>query len=272
MKSYLEIIRPLNGLIAGIGVVISTFIGLNAIRLNDITLLAFIGTFFITSAGNVANDYFDQDIDKMGKKYRAIPSGRIRAKNALIYMYILFAIGLVASSLINIYTLVLAAFNSITLFKYNEIKRNTIYGNIVIGLLTASIFIYGGLAVGDVTKLVFMGLLAGLCNIAREITKDIEDVEGDSGHKTTLSTVYGTKKSSYSAASILVICIALSLHPLITSIFSKYYLFVISLADTVFLYSAARLVYNPEKYARDIQQLIKVGMVITLFAFFVGII
>ena len=271
MNAYLEIIRPVNGLLAGFAVVISTFIGLGVITLTPVAFLAFLSIFFITSAGNVANDYFDKDIDKVNKRYRPIPSGKIDVRNALIYMYLLFAAGIAASALINIYTLVFAVFCSVTVFKYNVIKRISPMGSLVIGILVASVFIYGGLAVGNVTGLVFMGLLAGLSNIAREITKDIEDIEGDRNGKVTLPLVYGSRKSSYMAALLLMLSVALSLHPWITSVFGKYYLITIYIADTILIYSAARLIYNPKKYASDVHQLEKIGMSIALVAFFVGI-
>ncbi|MBW6451884.1 MAG: UbiA family prenyltransferase [DPANN group archaeon] len=272
MNAYLEILRPVNGLLAGFGVIISMFIGLNGIIYSPLLFFAFIAIFFITSAGNVANDYFDCEVDRVNKKYRPIPSGRITLKNALIYMYALFAIGIIASAFINMYTLIFAIFSSLVLYEYNTIKRNSPYGGIVIGILVASLFIFGGLAVGNVISLVFMGFLAGLCNIAREITKDIEDIEGDRGRKQTLPLIYGAKATSYLASFLLFVCIGLSLHPLITSMFGQYYFITIYIADTILLYSAARLIYNPTKYASDVHQLEKIGMSMALLAFFVGII
>lgn len=270
MNPYIEIIRPTNSFLAGLGVIVSIFIATKIITITPISIFAFLTVFFITSAGNVANDCFDIKTDRINKSYRPLPSGRLTEKNAKTYMYLLFAAGIVSSAYINQYTIALALFNSIMLLKYNSIKKSTPFGSLVIGSLIASIFIYGGLAAGNLSSLILIGLIAGVSNIAREITKDIEDIKADKGRKVTIPTLFGAKKSSHIVAFILLITIALSLHPQLLTMFTRNYLPIILMTDIIFIISASILVYNPIKHAPKVRRLEKIAMFIALAAFCIG--
>ena len=60
-----------------------------------------------------------------------------------------------------------------------RLKRTVLIGNLVIGLMTGMAFIYGGVVVGRMERAVVPAIFAFLVNLARELLKDVEDMEGD---------------------------------------------------------------------------------------------
>lgn len=267
----LELMRVGNGLMAGLGVVVAAGIASGGVPPVYSTFLAFLATFFILSGGNVVNDFFDVKVDKKNKPHRPLPSGRITEKRAVKLAYACFAAGLAASALLNIYCFVLAFTNTVLLVFYNKIKNLSFYGNFVVAFLVGSIFMFGGLAVQALNPSIYiLSVLAALATLGREITKDIEDVDGDLDIKTTLSTIYGTDIAGKIGGVILLLVVLLSYWP--SYYLGENYLFAVFFADAIFAYCAARLIFNAEKYAADVQRLQKGGMLLVLFAFIAGMI
>jgi geranylgeranylglycerol-phosphate geranylgeranyltransferase len=269
MINYLKLIRPLNCLIAGIAVIISIFIASGSLSLNTINLLAFAAVFMVTAAGNSINDYFDFGVDKINNPDKPIPSEKIVRKRVLYFSILLFLLGITISYFINPYVFLLVVFNVFVLSLYSKIKENTPFGSLIIAYLVFSVFLFGGLVTNSIGLVVILGALAALATIAREITKDIEDVKGDKYKKTTLVTNYGERKAGIIAAFVLLIAIFLS--PLPYSKLGQTYLYVVFVADVIFAYCGFRLIYNPKKHAGDVQRLEKLGMFVGLIAFLVGI-
>ena len=72
MNPYIEILRPVNAVMAVITVILMALI---AGRFDVDVLLACVVVFTATGAGNVINDYFDHEIDRVNRPSRPIPSG-----------------------------------------------------------------------------------------------------------------------------------------------------------------------------------------------------
>lgn len=269
MSTYLKLIRPVNCLIAGIAVIISILIASGNLFVNaPLILLAFAVVFLITAAGNSINDYFDFEVDKINKPNKLIPSGEISRNRVLYFSILLFLAGITISYyFINLYAFLLVIFNVFVLSIYSKIKESTPFGSLIIAYLVGSIFLFGGLVANSFEVVFILSGLAALTTIAREITKDIEDIKGDKYKKTTLVTYYGDRKAGIIAAFVLLIAIFLSPLPYIT--LGQNYLYVVFVADVIFAYCGFRLIYNPEKYAGDVQRLEKLGMFVALIAFLV---
>lgn len=268
MSTYLKLIRPVNCLIAGIAVIISIFIASGNLFVNaPLILSAFAVVFLITAAGNSINDYFDFEVDKINKPNKLIPGGEISRNRVLYFSILLFLAGITISYFINLYAFLLVIFNVFVLSIYSKIKESTPFGSLIIAYLVGSIFLFGGLVANSFGVVLILAGLAALTTIAREITKDIEDIKGDKYKKTTLVTYYGERKAGIIAAFVLLIAIFLS--PLAYKILGQTYLYVVFIADVIFAYCGFRLIYNPEKYAGDVQRLEKLGMFVGLIAFLV---
>jgi len=142
--------------------------------------LAFVVCFVVTAGGNAINDFYDAKIDAVNKPHRPIPSGRISPRRAFAFAVGLFGIGIALSYLINPICFFIAAANSLLLIGYAyKLKRTVLWGNVSIGYLTGSTFLFGGAAVNEIMVTFVLFMLAMLATMGREIVKDIEDIKGD---------------------------------------------------------------------------------------------
>ncbi|MCK4967864.1 MAG: UbiA family prenyltransferase, partial [Candidatus Aenigmarchaeota archaeon] len=241
MNPYLEIIRPLNCFMIVFTVLLSMYIGYastgTAIVYLDV-LVAVVATFLIFSAGNVINDYFDVEIDKINKPKRPIPSGRISKKSAFVMAIVFFLIALGLGLLVNIYALIIILINTFFVFLYSKIKEKTPYGSVFVGYFVGSAFIFGGVVanIESLKILSILAVLAFLSNVAREITKDIEDADGDKYRKTTLVTYYNERVAGTIASIFLFFAVLASVLP--AQYMNESYIYVIAVADMLFAYSA----------------------------------
>lgn len=272
LKSCIEITRPLNCFFAGISALAALYIESASLFdvLSQTALFTIVSVALLCAAGNIFNDYFDLESDIINKPSRPIPSGKIQKNRAMALGIILAFFGISAAFRLNTNTLILAIINLAALYTYSRIKETTPFGNIIVAYLAGSIFLFGGLAANSIKNVWILALLSGLATLAREITKDIEDVKGDKFRKTTLATYYGDKMAGIIAGVILIFAIFLSILPLQMRFFSEKYLYIIFIADCIFAYCAYRLVADPTKYASDNARLLKVGMWVSLLAFIAG--
>lgn len=282
MNVYLEITRPTNALMAAVAVLLMAIINFNY---GIPIILGFITVLFATSGGNVINDFFDYKIDKINKPQRPIPSGRISLKNAKNYSIILFLISILLSGLISylvkdLTPLILVFCCCLLMYFYaRNLKAMPLFGNIAVSLLTALCFIFGGdiLAFSTHSFLILrtgfaLGFFAFFMTLAREITKDMEDIEGDKIESAeTLPIVWGNRNSSI-LSSILIIITAL-VSPLLfyLNIFNVYYLVVMIIPIILFLYCAYIILKNQEPVTcGKVSKYLKIGMLISFLAFIIG--
>jgi len=161
---------------AGVAVIIGAMIASTTFFTMPV-LFATLAAFLICGAGNVINDYFDYEVDKINNPTRALPSGKISLSRAYAYSILLFFIGILISYTVNVYALMIAVVNSSLLYLYPwKVKGGGgISKNLVVSYLVASPFLFGGVSAGETAEwratLIFV-LLAFFANTAREIIKD----------------------------------------------------------------------------------------------------
>ena len=177
---YCRIIRPVNAIAAGLAAVVAYLIATGT--LTPAVLLLFVVVTLITAAGNIINDYFDVEIDRVNRPDRPIPSGQVRLSAARAYAVTLFLAGILVCLLTNDLCIAIAVINSLLLIVYAaRLKRTPLFGNITVSYLAASMFLFGG-ALGGLPGLLHVMPFAGMTFFAmltRELVKDAEDVEGD---------------------------------------------------------------------------------------------
>jgi len=126
----------------------------------------------------------------------------------------MLASGALLSIAINLPCLALAALNSILLaLCTGKLKRRGLAGNLAIGYLVGSTFLFGGLAVGPLGAVGILASMAALSTIGRELIKDVEDMPGDRelGLR-TLPLTHGVRVATWLA--MLFIAAAMTLSPL----------------------------------------------------------
>lgn len=278
MNPYIEILRPGNVVMAMIAIVLVAIV---SHTVSIPIILAILAVFFEISAGNVINDYFDYKIDLINKPERPIPSGRIQLKTARNYAYGLFLGGTICGFLISYLTnnwipFIIVLISDVILYVYAyKLKSTPLIGNITVGFMTGLCFVFGGFAVGTQQMIytsTFLGFFAFIMTIAREITKDIEDIEGDKieGAK-TFPILYGTKISAIITFILIIVDCALCPLLYVQHIFNLFYLVVIAIAAIIFIYSAILIIKDQDvKTAAKVSKYLKIGMLIAFVSFAIG--
>jgi len=272
---YITILRPLNFFITFLSIHLSVII---ANKSSAFSVEAFLGALagsLIGGAGMVINDYFDVEIDKINRPERPVPSGKISLKSALVYYFVLNFIALVLVSQTNIYAFVIALISVFLIFFYSyKLKSKGLIGNFVVGFMTGLAFIFGGAIGENVVPLLFPFIFGLLINFAREILKDVEDVEGDRiKNLQTFPIVYGEEKSLKIFTFLIVLTIISTLLPYFLGIYNVFYLLIILfIVDLPLVYAIRVILDKPEKdQLRKISNLIKYEMIAGLIAIFIGV-
>lgn len=233
--------------------------------------LAAASAFLISSCGNVINDYFDFQIDRINRPARPLPSGDISKTNALIYFVILNILGLFSASLVNTQFLILATINSgISLGYAWKLKRMPLIGNIAVAWLASTTFLAGGLTAASLNEvihspIVFLTAIAFFVTLGREIYKDLEDMRGDRacGAATTPITI-GASLSVKIANMVILVGLGFAVAPYLINVFGDFYLAALVPSIIVLMY--AMKTDQPKRA----QRAIKSGMFLGTFAFVTG--
>jgi 4-hydroxybenzoate polyprenyltransferase len=193
------LIRIWNGLFAAAVCVCSFFIIRNDFELNynDVALLS-LGVFFLLAFANAHNDIIDFEIDKTNRPKRPLPSGKISLKTARITAFSCFFIAIILGLISGFEFALLFAIVGILCLVYNKfLKGLPLIGNFAVALLTTTPIIIPIIKFG-IRQPVLLNLVffAFMLTFAREVMKDIEDMEGDStfGLK-TFPILFGEKLS-----------------------------------------------------------------------------
>jgi len=278
---YLEFMRYKNCAMAGISalaaVFISAFILDYSLDANWFYILRnlfyiFFMVFLVTGAGNMLNDYYDVEIDKVNKPGRPLPSGRIGLKEAVWLTGISFLLAILFSLFITPAAMVIGFINIFILIWYaKSLKRTILIGNLTIAYLTGSTFLFGAALFGlaGITVILPLALLAFLATAAREIVKDIEDIKGDSADgAVTFPIRYGEKPAIYLAAAFGFLAVLLSPLPYLLGTLTVYYLYALVFGIFCFFYAIYALVRRD--YAQS-SKMFKIAMFLALAAFAAGL-
>lgn len=270
--THLRFIRITNCLGAAIACGIGSLVAFGS--LIDVPIEAFYAMFIVflaTAGGMAANNYFDRRIDEDG----AIARGEIEEGDAAILATVLLLLSL-ALMLISlpIPAIIVGIVNVVLLAVYTPcLATRGFMGNAAVAYLSASSFLFGGLAVvqNEVgISLIVLISLAFFSSLGREIIKDVEDIGKDGGARVTLPMRIGTKKAALVALISLAIAIIVSPVPYLLRVFGAYYMLAVSIPDVMFLWAGLRI-YSSANMARISQDLIKKGMWMGMVAFLVGV-
>ena len=270
MNPYLALTRPGNVVLTAVAVVAGSFIaaGDNILDFQVEIVIASLAAMMLVGGGNALNDYNDRESDKENHPNRPIPAGLISADEALIYSRILLSAGLliVLFGLANKLPFIIALIGTITLISYeNKLKALGLSGNLAVGFMSGAVFLYAGMVVNDPGPTLWMFGLAFLATVAREIIKDIQDLEGDTD-RFTLPARVGITKSLFVAGFLLVISWSLSFTaiPQFNGIAGNAYAIGVSIANVTMLlgFQNAR---NGDYFSG--QKKIKQGMGVAMLAF-----
>ena len=274
--AYLELARPLNGIIA----FISAWLGAVFARqgsmenlLDTRVLLVSVSALLLLSAGNAINDYCDYNIDRINRPQRPLPSGRIQRPYALIFAIVLIVTGIWLGAHINRNATGIAILVSVALVGYAFwLKRTPFVGNLIVSGLTGLTFISGGVAINSVQGTLVPAIFAFLFTAAREIIKDIEDIEGDLKNSVKTLAILNPRLAVGTALGFMALVILFSPVPYLFGWYSWHYLFVVVLGvDLVLIGLAIRLLRDASREnCASIQRWMKWDIFVGLGAIYLG--
>lgn len=182
-----------------------------------------LSTAMIAAAGNIINDYFDVRADRINKPEKLIITKYIKRRWAIVSHWILnglaFVVGIYLSIKYSTFSFMFIHLISINLLWFYSMyfKRKALIGNLIVAFLTSLIpilaltFIYFTIAINSQSDdtIAISGILdvkysivhivaffAFTQNLAREIIKDIQDIEGDKLiYVRSLPMIIGVKKT-----------------------------------------------------------------------------
>jgi geranylgeranylglycerol-phosphate geranylgeranyltransferase len=182
LTGIVQLFRPELPFAAGVCVVLGEIIAFGGTPPIRPILLGFACGFFLSGTALVLNDYFDLEVDQVNAPQRALPSGKVSPREAIILSLVATLLGLAAAFAIGLPALILSIIFWGVGVLYNwKFKQTGLVGNLMVSSSVAITFILGGIAVGQPwNKIVcFFSLQAFLIDLAEEIAGDAMDIEGD---------------------------------------------------------------------------------------------
>lgn len=220
--AYLKILRPVNLLLIVLAQFLLKYTLLEpsgvSLSLSSASFALFVLAMILVAAGgNVINDIYDVNIDKINKPSKVYVGSRISEKKAFNYYMVLTIMGVgigfyVSNSVDKPALNVLFIGTAALLYAYaSSLKSLVLVGNVIISALVALslllllIFdIYPSLNETDrIEQLQLSGVIwyyavaAFYINLIREIVKDIQDVNGDkNGGRNSIPIMLGIDRST----------------------------------------------------------------------------
>ncbi len=227
---------------------------------------------FTTGAGNVINDYFDIDIDRINKPERPIPSGSISRRKALYLYGVLLAGVIVVIPLLDTVQYLWILAWVVILHLYSMVfKRRFVIGNLLVSMVTGTGFLLGAYSSGNIETGMIPAVFTFFFILAREIVKDCEDMEGDFFCGSTTIVVVRGRNASMKLAAALFILLAMAFPiPYLAGTYNTSYLVIILVFIVPILVSSAILAFYG-KSPGLISILLKLGIFAGIIAFYFAV-
>ena len=199
--------------------------------------LLVLSTLCIAAAGNIINDIYDTETDAINRSSKVIIGKSISEKTAYTLFFTFNIIGvLIGFYLSNLvgrsnFFAIFVLISGLLYIYASYLKQSLLLGNILISVLVSlSILIVGVFelipvitAQNQTTQLTFFKILmdyaifAFLINLVREITKDIEDIDGDyKSGMNTLPIAIGRDRASKVVFALTVVVLFVVVYYLVT--------------------------------------------------------
>ncbi len=262
-----RLLRPVNCLLIFIGTFAGGVIAAAGAAFrwpeNADLILASVSAALIGGAGNAINDVLDQEIDRINRPNRPIPSGSVSPAAARVLWILLGGTGIALGALIGIWHLVVAAVCVLGLYVYSRVLKSVaVIGNLVVGGLVAISLVYGAMAIGPWQAVVPAMIFAFLTNVGRELVKDVEDIPGDAAHDVgSVPVIAGPGVAGVLYLVVVGLTLTLTPIPFVVLEYSSLYLLLVLIADA-FLVAAlwAGLQRDLEGYAGRASTMLKIAM------------
>lgn len=273
-----RLVRLVNSVMVGFAVIVGLFIvaGITGWKPSiGVLLLSFLTGFLVSSSAMILNDIVDIEIDRVNKVPRPLVTGELSERVAWVCFALTSAGGLIASWLLGMAPFFVALLVWILGVVYDLYgKRSGFPGNVMVALATSAPFPFAmsvaGCLCGEV--LVFWAIVA-LTVLAREVAKDIADVEGDKmAGARTLPVLLGPRRAARIAAALYLLAVAMSPLPLLWArVNPLVYALLVSVVDVILVAESLRIIRNYDKGTIIVHKRnVLIAMLIGLVAFIVS--
>ena len=237
-------------------------------------LVASISAALIAGFGNAVNDIFDINADKINKPFRPLASGSLEVGEAVMAAITMGVAGLALSLFVHKYAILVVLLAILLLALYTPVFKGLLFvGNILVALVAALAFIYGGMAVGKPLGAIILVIFAFLFHLGREIVKDIQDRDADA----VAGCLPGARRDSSrtargAAIAVLTLLTILTFVPFLANHFGFAYLIVVLFGvDLVVIAGICTLIQTDQPSAmRLVAGWLKAAMPMGLLAVFLG--
>ncbi len=254
-------------MITFLSILVGAWIGVRFSFSAQLVLAGMIG-FLVCAFGNVVNDLYDIEIDRINNPSRPLPSGRVTDRGAKIFGLVLSVIAILFAFSLGLFPVLVVVFALVLLFAYAVNVKRTIFGNFVVAFITGLSFVLGGLVNRNVYCIIPF-IFSFFIHLPREIIKDVIDLKGDKASGvSSLPILKGeTQALNLAAIFLVLLCLILPL-PFILQILGRTYMFlVLILAYPFVIYTIIRLLRKPEQTdLKRVSNMLKVTMVTGLLA------
>lgn len=269
----IEISRPHNMLAAAFGVLVGYYVSEG--RNYEQVIPAAVFTALVTGAGNIVNDYYDANIDRINKPRRPIPSQRLSPRTA-IRLYAVSTLTIVAGVVVFLPPALAALIVlwQASLYIYARwAKRKFLLGNLLVAAVASSAFVAGGLAAGTLTAVGVPVAIAFVFVLSREFVKGAEDVGGDrrAGVR-TVAAVIGVEKAVMWASGLMLGLVVLIPLPTLFAYYGGLYFWVMEVSVVPGLIFGAYFILNrPERRVLNrVSWMLKIEMFFGILAVGLG--
>jgi len=273
LRGFLQITRPLNVAISFVA--IPTMAAIAAGRLTDWTeaIIAGMTGALATSGANAINDFFDVDIDRLNRPDRPIPRGALTKRDAAMVWLVTTIVAILLNLLLSLPALLIVLGSLALMFVYSAaLKRTALAGNLTVAVMVGMAFIYGATVAGDVVRGLVPAAFAFLLVLAREIIKDVEDIEGDRAHGArTYPIIRGARPALAIASGVLASLILTTVVAHFSGLYSGWFIIAVSPVDAIVAYTVFTVWndHSPAAMRRHSNRL-KLCMILGLAAIIAG--
>ncbi len=222
-----------------------------------------------TAAGNVVNDLYDIDIDRINKPRRPLPSGALTPRTVkVLYVVLLCALVLLIYYLPAVQAVWIITWAVLLHLYSSSLKRIFLVGNVLVSAVSASGFLLGAFVGGWMSAGVIPACFTFIFVMGRELVKDCEDLGGDSSCGARTLPVVSGERTALAAAvvifSVLAVCFPL---PYLLGLYGKGYGLIIMLSVVPILVVSIVLSLRV-RYLGLVSTLLKLGMFFGIVAFY----
>lgn len=273
LTAFIILTRPVNIVITFFAVAVGYVISASEVSLFILIAAGFSGA-LTAGAGNIVNDIFDMESDKINHPARPLPSKIISYNGAKALWFLFTLFSFIAGSLVGIYAFLIVLSTHVLLIFYSfRFKSTPVIGNLIIALLTSLAFIYGGFAADNLDKIAVPAILAFMINYIRELVKDIQDTKGDQAAGIiTFPVKYGIQNTKKLIVILVLLLVLLTFYPFVYNYYKiEFFILMMLIVNPLMIY-IIKLLWNmtDKLIAGRISALLKFNMAVGLLAIYLG--